>query len=89
MENSTKCETETLKVDITKIKPTNIKVDSLKIGRFEIKAFDDELYIKRDGKTVFAITNENDVFINDKSFNKINEVLENHYNALKKLIEKN
>ena len=71
--------TETLKVDLAKIKPTTLKVDSLMIGEFVIKAVGDSLY--------FDSCGGGDVYINGKSFNKINEVLENHYNALKKLIE--
>lgn len=80
--------TEQFKVDLTKIKPTTLVVDSIKIGAFEIKALDDRLYLQRVNRPSGITITPDDVFINGKSFSAVNNVLENHYNALKKLIEK-
>ena len=86
----------TLLVDLDKlgksVSPTVPK--SVKIGEFVIsstvcdRASPDKgsLTLSKDGKVIIDVTSD-DVLICGKSFNAINNVLENHYNALRKLIE--
>ena len=78
-----------LLVDLDKlgksVSPTVPK--SVKIGEFVISSTDKgALTLSKDGKVIIDVTSD-DVLICGKSFNAINNVLENHYNALRKLIE--
>ena len=76
-------------VDLDKLgKSKSIIAESIKIGEYDLCTNDKgELSLMKEGKVIINVTN-NDVLICGKSFNAINNVLENHYNALRKLIEK-
>ena len=76
-------------VDLDKLgKSKAIIAESIKIGEYDLSTNDKgELTLSKDGKVIIDVTSE-DVLICGKSFNAINNVLENHYNALRKLIEK-
>ena len=67
--------------------PKFLSAEAIKIGEFVISSTDKGgLTLSKDCKVIIDVTSD-DVLICGKSFNAINNVLENHYNALRKLIE--
>ena len=77
-----------LKVDLSKmIAQKDLVVESIKVGDFTICGTDEGgLMFLKDDRVYVEIKN-NDVVINGRSVEDMWSVLENHYEALKKLIE--
>lgn len=76
-------ESSKLKIDLSKVRAS----DSVNVGEFVIKSTGSSLQFIKSGKVLLTITDD-DLILNDVSIKSINQVLENHYNALKQLIEK-
>ena len=91
MSSSEKDQSEKYKIDLTKPIKKASPYSSLSVGAFDIKSVMTQtglaLQIIENDKVLVEIYNY-DVFIQGISIKGISQVLENHYTALKQLIEK-